>query len=716
MKAKPVLLILAVITAFSCTPKYSSWVDTSIGTGEHGHVFVGASVPHGMVALGPFSVSVGWDWCSGYHISDSSVVGFAHTRVSGTGICELVDISLMPVTGSITPERGSLDNPSGGMWSKADRSWEVSVPGYYSVPLERYGILAEMTATERTGIQRYTFPQSDSSAVIFDMENGGGFDRATSWKIEKVSDTAVRGWRFSSGWAKNQKTFFHAEFSRPFDSFTPLRDGLYARVGFKTKKGEKILVKVGISYVSLEAAEANLLAEQPGWDFEKVRSDAAKAWETELSKIRIKTSDASAKRIFYTSLYHALIHPSIFNDVDGAYRGADDKVHPDPGHKTYTVYSLWDTYRAEMPLLSIIEPDRVGDMMANMLDIFDEQGKLPIWHLVANETGTMPGHAGIIVLSDAIVKGIGGFDKGRALEALKVSAMVPERGLPQRLEYGYSPADIIRGGSVAQDMENCIADAALANAAGALGDKEAEAYFRERSHSWMNFFDKETLFIRGRKSDGSWLEPFNPYESNHRGSPYVEGNAWQYTWLVPHDLDSLISLYGSRERMLERLDTLFLADERVDGENASPDITGLIGQYVHGNEPSHHITYLYTMAGEPRKTAEKVREVLYGLYTDGPDGIAGNEDCGEISAWYILSSLGIFQPEPGCKRFWFGSPIFDSAEIDVPGGVFRIVANGNGKDHPYIGSVKLNGEPYDKGWIDYDDIMKGGVLEFTMTD
>ena len=713
MKRNTVLTLLCPVILAACSVNYNDYVDPMIGTGEHGHVFVGANVPYGMVQLGPFSVSVGWDWCSGYHVSDSSCLGFAHTRVSGTGICDLFDVSLMPVVGNVVYGRGRLDDMASGMWSPADRTREVAVPGYYSVPLTRYGILAEMTATERTGIQRYTFPQSDSSAVVFDMENGGGFDRATEWKIESVGDREVRGWRFSSGWAKNQKMFFHAEFSRPFDTFEVIGDGKYARAGFKTVRGEKVLVKVGLSPTGTDAAKANLAAEQPGWDFEKVRRDAASAWERELSKIRVKTSDRRTLRIFYTAMYHALMHPSLFNDADGAYRGADDKIHPDPGHATYTVYSLWDTYRAEMPLLSILDPGRVGEMTANMLDIFDEQGKLPIWHLMANENNTMAGHAGIIVVSDAVVKGLGGFDHKRALEAAKASAMNPERGQGARMALGYTPMEAI-GASVAHDMENAVADAALANMAGVLGDAGAEKYFRQRSHSWMNYFDPKTLFIRGRYSDGSFVEPFNPYESNHGNSAYMEGNAWQYTWLVPHDLDSLERLYGSRERMLERLDTLFLADERVDGEHASPDITGLIGQYVHGNEPSHHIIYMYTMAGEPRKAAEKVRQVLSGLYTDGPDGIAGNEDCGEISAWYILSSLGFYQAEPASKRFWFGSPIFDSAEIDVPGGVFRVIAKGNGPDAPYIESVKLNGEPYDRLWIDYDDIMKGGTLEFTM--
>ncbi|MBQ8069311.1 MAG: GH92 family glycosyl hydrolase [Bacteroidales bacterium] len=704
---------------------YTSYVNTKIGSGGHGHVFVGAGVPFGMVQLGPTSIPQDWDWCSGYHDSDNSVIGFSHTHLEGTGIGDLFDVTVMPVIGEVTYARGESSDPSTGLWSPADRSKEVSTPGYYSVPLSRYGILAEMTATNRVGLHRYTFPASDEAAIVFDLRNGGCWDTPYGTWIEKVSDNSIRGYRYSSGWASNQRVFFHAEFSKPFDNITfidgPNRDDngsvvekpMYARMDFKTTEGEQILVKVAISPVSMEGATANMAAELPGWNFENVVSDATAAWNAELSKIDVTTSDADDRTIFYTALYHTMIHPATFSDVDGKYRGSDDVVREDKSFTNYTIFSLWDTYRAAMPLLNILHPEKADDMVNTMLKIYEQQGKLPVWHLWANETDCMVGNPGVIAVGDAIVKGYNGFDVNAAYEAMKNSVMLDERGQNLRKQYGFIPSDLYNE-SIGNDMEYAIADGAVANVAAFLGKTEDEAFFRERSHSYRNYMDKETLLARGRLKDGSWRSPFNPFVSNHREQDYVEGNAWQYTWLAPQDFDGLVDFYGSREKFVSQLDTLFAQEERIDGENASPDISGLIGQYVHGNEPSHHIIYFYTMAGEPAKAADHVREVYEKMYFNNENGLAGNEDEGQMSAWYVLSSLGFYQVEPASTRFWFGAPNFPKMDVKVKGGVFSIIAEGLDETSKYIQSVELNGAPYNKGYIEFSDIEKGGTLKFIM--
>ena len=730
MKTLRIAAIAAACLAAACSGNdgavsLSSYVDPRIGSGEHGHVFVGAGVPFGMVNLGPTSIPQTWDWCSGYHESDSTVIGFSHTHLSGTGIGDLFDVTLMPVVGEVAYSRGAEPSSDAGasveeaqatgMWSYADRTREVVRPGYYRVPLLRYGVDAEMTVTKRVGLSRYTFPASDSSAVVIDLENGGCWDSPAETGFKVVSPTAVEGYRFSRGWAKDQKVFFHAEFSRPFDSFVLKGEsGRYGRACFKTGEGERIMVKVSLSAVSEQGARANMEAELPGWDFEATAQAALKAWDSELSRIKAQASDPVTLKVFYTSLFHTMIHPTLFSDVNGDYRGADGQVH-NAGRDTYTVFSLWDVYRANMPLMTIIDPERYSDFVNTMVSIFDEQGKLPVWHLWGCETDCMVGNPAIPVVADAIVKDIPGVDKEKAFEAMKATAMLDDRGQGERRKYGYMPAETIHG-ALAEDMECAIADGALATAARCLGKDEDEEYFTRSSHSYRNYFDPGTLFMRGKYADGSWVEPFNPYYSNHSVSVYVEGNAWQYTWLAPQDLDGLVQLYGSREKTVERLDSLFAASSRIDGEHASSDMTGLVGQYVHGNEPSHHIIYFYTMLGQPWKTADLVRQVLTTLYDATPSGIAGNEDAGQMSAWYVLSAMGLYQVEPAGARYWFGSPILDKAEIAVPGGRFTIIAKDNSPSNKYIKKVTLNGKPYDKWFIDYSDIVKGGELVFEMCD
>ena len=719
-------LLLTACAQPAAEENYTRFVDPKIGTGGHGHVFVGANVPFGMVQVGPTSIPQAWDWTSGYHASDSTVIGFSHTHLSGTGIGDLFDITVMPVVGEVTYARGEENDPASGLWSYADRTREITKPGYYSVPLVRYGITAELTATERVGLHRYTFPASDAAAVVFDLENGGCWDKATDTGFRFSDDsTRIAGWRCSTGWAKNQEVYFVAEFSKPAKGISYLQPGeiddskmpriaaRYARVDFDTAEGEQVLVKVALSPVSIEGAKANLAAELPGWDFDATAAAADKAWNDELSKVKIETEDETSKRIFYTALYHTMVAPSLFCDVNGDYRGADGKVHENPGRDTYTTFSLWDTYRAAMPLMTVLHPERMPDIIQTMLHIADEQGRLPVWHLWGNETDCMVGNPGIVAVADAIVKGIGGFDREKAFETIRKTAMNPDRGNGLRMEYGYIPCEMFNE-AVAYDMEYALADGAAARAAEALGKAEDAKYFEERSHSYRNYFDPQTGFMRGRDSKKGWRTPFNAFASTHRADDYCEGNAWQYTWLAPHDVAGLVGCFGSRARMLEKLDSLFTVSSVVEGGETSPDISGLIGQYAHGNEPSHHILYLYTMLGQPWETADKVREVLTTLYHAAPDGLSGNEDVGQMSAWYVLSSLGMYEAEPAGGRYWFGSPLFDRVEITVPGGTFTIVAENNSAANKYIQRVWLNGQPYTKPWIGHADLMKGGELRFEM--
>ena len=688
---------------------YCSFVNPKIGTGGHGHVFVGANVPFGLVQLGPTSIPQEWDWCSGYHESDSTVIGFSHTHLSGTGIGDLFDVTVMPVI-------GATDTGREGACSYALRSQEVAEPGYYSVPLERYGITAELTATSRVGLHRYTFPASEEAALVFDLENGGCWDKVTDagFEVQKNEEgqvTAIGGYRYSTGWAKNQKIFFWAEFSRPSADFTVM-ENLYGRYTLgHTGEGEQLLVKVALSPVSVEGARANMEAELPGWDFEATRSAARQAWNAELGKVRVETPDQDRKIVFYTALYHTMIAPSVFNDVNGDYRGSDDVVrHGD--FQNYTTWSLWDVYRAAMPLATILHPEKVNDFTQTFYHIYKEQGDLPVWHLMGNETDCMVGNPGTVSFADFIIKGFdGGLSAQDLLAAMVDTDLRNDRGLDLRHRYGFIPSDLMRE-SVANDMEYAIADGALANAAAFLGYPEVEAKYREQSHSYRHYWDPELQFMRGRKTDGKFTEPFDPIYSRHETSDYTEGTGWQYIWLVPQDVDGLVELFGSREAMLAKLDGLFEAPDHVEGENASPDISGLIGQYAHGNEPGHHTIYLYSMLGAPEKAAARIREVYDTMYFNGAEGLAGNEDVGQMSAWYVLSSMGFYQVEPASTRFWFGLPLFPREDVSVAGGTFTIKAQGPLDGH--IASVRLNGQAYDKPYIDYSDIVAGGVLEFTL--
>ena len=692
---------VALATIFSVSAQdYTQYVNPFIGTGGHGHVFLGANVPFGNIQAGPTQKKQGWDWCSGYHYSDSTVIGFGQMHLSGTGIGDLGDVSLLPMT-----------NPS-QREVKFSHKAEYVRPGYYSVMLAS-GIRVELTATQRVAFHRYSFPADATKGYIaLNLAQGIGWDKMTSCKFKQESDKTITGFRMSEGWAKDQRVYFVAEFSEP----VKLEENECDTIGIFSvvSTNQPLLVKVGISAVSVENARKNLQQELPGWNFASVVAKANADWNRELSKIAIKTQDERAKRIFYTALYHTMIAPSVFSDVNGEYRGADGKTHK--GDFTdYTTFSLWDTYRAAFPLMTLIQPEMQRDLAETMLHIFKQQGKLPVWHLMGNETDCMVGNPGVPVLVDIALKGFN-VNKKAVFEAVKASAMRDERGMGLLKKYGYIPCDLDpEKETVAKGLEYALADACIAKLAKQLGKTEDYKYFYKRSQSYRDFyFDKQTKFMRGVTSDHKFREPFDPFSTVHRQDDYTEGNAWQYVWLVPHDVHGLVAAFGGEKPFASKLDSLFIVNGDM-GADASPDITGLIGQYAHGNEPSHHILYMYNYVGQPWKGADKIRYVLANLYHDDFDGLSGNEDVGQMSAWYILSSVGFYQVDPAGGRYVFGSPLFDEATLNVGNGkTFRVVAHNNSSENKYIQSAKLNGKPYTRSYIDFKDIVRGGTLEFVM--
>ena len=739
MKAKHLILGLAAFALLSsCGTKGTAdparildRVDPTIGTGGHGHVFVGANVPFGMVQAGPQQIIDAWDWCSGYHASDTLVIGFSHTHLSGTGIGDLGDILLMPFDParkrytSLYMDRKRQE--ARHIYARLDHDREELAPGYYRVDLDDYGIRAEMTATPRSAVHRYTF-SGDKGAMLVDLCSGIGWDIATSWSLEVLDNTHLRGCRRSMGWARSQAVYFYAEFSRPFivddeEVITEERTP-YAReresattLLFDTAKDKTVTVRVGISPVSEDAAQANLAAEQGPADnrlrFEELHGRARSAWAEALGKIRIEPLDDTQATIFYTALYHSMIAPALFSDADGGYRGADYRNHTGETDQ-YTIFSLWDAYRAAFPLMTIIEPERCRAFAETFMNIYRQQGKLPVWHLWGNETDCMVGNPGVIILGDFVKKGLY-TDKAAALEAMVASEMKDERGLEFIKEYGFIPYDKSEEvETVAKALEFAIADHAVAETAAAVGDAETEALFRTRSRSWNKYFDPQTQFMRATAADGSFREPFNPFRALHMRDDYTEGNAWQYTWLVPHDAEGLIGRFGGREPFLAKLDALFKAEGDLGGD--ASDVTGLIGQYAHGNEPVHHVAYLYNVAGRQDRTCEVVRTVMDSLYTATPDGLCGNEDVGQMSAWYVLSALGLYQLDPVGGDFQIGSPAVKKAVISLEGGrTFTILAPANSRENIYVRSIRLNGEPLSEPHISYADIMRGGTLELEMT-
>lgn len=726
--------IISILFGSSCSIEpqrgidkdYESLVNPLIGSGGHGHVFVGASVPHGMVQLGPNNLSKGWDWSSGYHHSDSTIIGFAQTHLSGTGIADLGDVIFMP-TGKLSI-RTANDTASfaKSYYSSFKKKSEFVSPSYYSVKLDRYNIKAELTATTRVGLQRYQYPKDGEANVIVNLEESVQSLMARkgtlSSGIKIINDSTITGYRISDEWAKDHRVYFTTIFSKPIiksQLFLGTRiiegvqaDGKKLNAIFNFKNdGQPLLLKTGISYVSEAGAAANLKAEMPGWDFDATRSKAKSQWQQSLAVFDFNAADKAIVEQFYTALYHTQIAPSIFSDVNGDYRGADGKVYQAKGFTPFTVFSLWDTYRATHPLYTLTD-DKVADYANSLLSINEQQKKMPVWHLVGNETGTMVGYHSIPVVVDAYLKGFD-LDKERIWNAVKDFNQYDELGLKDIREKGYISADK-EVWSVAKGLEYAIDSYAIAKFAQKIGKADAYKYYFNNSKNFKHYFDARVGFMRGKLSDGSWRANFNPYQSIHLEDDYVEGNAWQYTWLVPHDVEGLVNLFGGKNKFENKLDSLFKVKSALN-KGASIDITGMIGQYAHGNEPSHHILYLYPFIGKQYKTAEKVREVFSKFYKVAPDGLIGNEDCGQMSAWYIFSSIGFYPVNPVNGMFVFGSPIADEVTIKLNNGKkFNVKALNNSLVNKYIQSIKLNGKPYSKSYILYKDIMNGGNLEYQM--
>lgn len=703
----------------------TAYVDPFIGTAAHGHVFPGAVTPFGMVQLSPDNGTSGWDWCSGYNYSDTVIAGFSHTHLSGTGIGDLCDILFMPsMEGFIISGADSTLSAAKENRTTFSHDNEQARPGYYSVVLDN-GVDVELTATPRCGIQRYTASHDGIMEVLVDLGFAINWDKPVSCSLA-WEGTHLEGKRLSSGWASMQHQYFMSEFSEQPLSLLMIRNGMPLTglqcegsniaciLRFEVKKGEEVIVKTGLSAVDIEGASANLQAEMPGWDFNLAAAAARQAWQQRLGVIRASSDNPGVKKIFYTALYHSMIAPSLYSDTDGRYRGTDLEIHTADSFTNFTVFSLWDTYRAAHPLFTVTAPDLVDDFVNTMLNIYLQQGKLPVWSLTGNETNCMIGYHSVPVLADAVHKGFTGFDKDLALEASLHSANLSFRGLDHYIKYGYVPSDL-ENESVAKTLEYAIDDWCVAQMASDMGNDSITDLFMKRSGNYRNVFDTSLLFVRGRMSDGTWRGDFDPLYSNHFRSDFTEGNAWQYTWLVPHDTKGLIELFSSAEIFVQRLDSLFTVSEQVRGEDSSPDISGLIGQYAHGNEPSHHIAYLFSAAGYPEKTSAAVRRIMTSLYTAGKDGICGNEDCGQMSAWYVFSAMGFYPLNPADGKFLFGSPLLDEAVISLPENrTFIVIAENNSSQSALIESVFLNGEKLDRNYITYNEIVKGGELRFVM--
>jgi predicted alpha-1,2-mannosidase len=726
-----IFILLIVNSAISQQKKikqnsdYTQYVDPIIGSAGHGHVFVGANVPFGAVQLGPVNVFEGWDWCSGYNYASNTILGFTHTHLSGTGIGDLNDILLLPVSGKVALTKGTKEDMATGYGSYFSHKNEISKPGYYSVVLDKYKIKAELTASERVGFHKYTFDTNADSHVLLDLADGIGWDRPVKTFIKKIDETKIVGYRYSAGWAADQRIYFAMEFSEPianialYDSIAPVKgnegEGLKMKaiLDFKTLKNKQVLVKVGISPVSFENASANIKSEIPNWDFDKTVKEANSKWNKELSKIQIKGNDKTMK-VFYTSLYHTMFAPSVFNDANWDYRGTDKKVYEKANFTNYTTFSLWDTYRGLHPLYTITQAEKINDIVKSFLAIYQQQGRLPVWHLMGNETNTMNGNHSIAVIADAYLKDYRDYDTELAYEAMKKTAMQTRDGMDYVQKLEYIPADKVLE-SVGNALEYAIDDYAIAQMAKSLNKTEDYTYFMKRANLYKLYFDKETTFMRGKLADGNWRTPFNPLSSVHRKDDYVEGNAWQYTWLVPQDPYGLIDLFGSEDKFLAKLDALFLLTDKVEGEDVSPDISGLIGQYAHGNEPNHHTPYLYAYAGQPWKTAKLIREIDDKFYSTKPDGLCGNEDLGQMSAWYILSAMGFYSVNPANGIYVLGSPLVNNAVIHYKENIsFKINAIDNSAANIYIQKAEYNGKPYTKSYITHDMIIKGGELKLYM--
>ncbi|CAM2066407.1 GH92 family glycosyl hydrolase [Sulfidibacter corallicola] len=723
-----------------------SHVDPFLGTGGYGHTFPGAVMPFGMVQLSPDTASrdpkESYPWCAGYRYEDPTILGFSHTHLSGTGHSDLGDFLVMPMVGEVHTDPGPEDRPDQGYRSRFSHDLERAEPGYYTVQLLDPDVKAELTATTRVGVHRYTFPETERAHILMDLVHAiYNFDGKVVWSSVTVhDDRVVTGYRQTTGWAPDRRIYFAAEFSKPFKSYSLTREDrehYYFRergvrrqpVGaqtfsgrklklvfhFDTEANEPILLKVGISPTDVAGARRNLEKEVPHWDFERVRHEAKTAWRQELDRVRID-GDRATKQIFYTSLYHASIAPMTYCDVDGRYPGMDGCIRNAGDHLNYTVFSLWDTYRATHPLFTLIQRERVPDMIRSMVRHYEENPRkqLPIWSLHGNETYCMIGYHAVSVIGDAYLKGIRGFDVARAYQAVRDTATHPDYdGLHHYRKRGYVPIDL-EPEAASKTLEYAYDDFVIAQMARALGRKADFRAFSERAKSYRNVFDPVTGFMRARLADGRFREPFDPFRAAWAGD-YTEGNAWQYSWYVPHDVQGLIELMGGRHSFVTKLDRLFEVETDEEKYKEVDDISGLIGQYVHGNEPSHHIAYLYNYAGMPWRTQERIAQILSVMYQTGPEGLAGNEDCGQMSAWYLFSALGFYPVAPGDGVYVIGKPSLPRATIQLGGGkTFVVTAEDLSPENIYIQSVRLNGKDWPYSYLYHRDIAVGGSLHFEM--
>ena len=685
-------------------------VNPFVGTDGHGHTFPGATVPFGMVQLSPDTRVEGWDACAGYHYSDSTLLGFSHTHLNGTGVADYGDILFLPAIGK----------PGAKSRARFSHTHESASPGYYKVQLLDEHIAAELTATRRVGVHRYTFPKTNQATIQIDLRHGLGPDRVIDSWLEFVNENEVAGFRRSEGWAKNQHLYFVARFSKPFRRSGFLSDtvekgrklmghDVRAFVQFDIPANDAVVIKVALSSVSVDGARKNLDEEMPGWDFDKTRKDAAQLWNKELGKIQVEGGTNGQKRTFYTALYHALIAPNTFSDVDGRYRAMNGEIRVAKDFEMYTVFSLWDTFRTEHPLLTIIDQKRTVDFVRSLLEKYKESSVLPVWELWSNETWTMIGYHAVPVIIDAYAKGILGFDADLALRAMKSSAMQDHYGLKYYRDHGFISADH-ENESVSKTLEYAYDDWCIAEMLGLMGKQEEHEQYLERSQFYRNLFDPSTGFMRAKRN-GGWVEPFDPVAVTNE---YTEANAWQYSFFLPQDIPGLIGLHGGKEGLEKKLDEFFFGASAMAGRQQS-DITGMIGQYAQGNEPSHHVAYLYNDVGAPWKTQMLVRRVLDSLYTDKPDGLCGNDDCGQMSAWYVMSAMGFYPVTPGKPVYSIGSPLFDKVTLQLETGKkFIIKARNNSRKNKFIQAISFNGVQSKKLVLKHADIMVGGMIEFEM--
>ena len=727
MKKRIFLSIFLLCAQLFAQQNFTQYVNPFIGTGGHGHTYPGATVPFGMVQLSPDNGKSGWDWCSGYNISSDTIVGFSHTHLSGTGIGDLCDILFMPASLPKDADENTIIHEK--YLSKFSHNNETASPGYYSVILDDYDIKSELTAALRSGFQKHTFNKISKQLISLDLGYTVNWDAPIQTFIQIIDPQTIAGFRLSKGWANDQRVYFYTKFSKPIINSYLLQDSVYKNNAvqvngksvrgifeFGVPQGESLLIKTGISTVDIDGAKLNLANDIKDWNFDKTRKEALQKWNKELSKIQFKSNDKNIMTTFYTAFYHSMLAPVIYSDVRGNYKGADGKIHKAEGFNRYGIFSLWDTFRAENPLFTIVQSERVADMVKSMLASGNEHGYLPVWELLGNETYCMIGYHSVPVIADAILKGFKGFDYNKAYSAMKKWAMRDSLGLTFYRKMGYIPSDKEKE-SVSMTLEYAYDDWCIVQTAKYLGNEEDYKYFSARANYYRNLFDPQTGFMRGKTSEGKWITPFDPRNPTIGNHDYTEGNAWQYTWSVQHDVQGLIDLFGGKEKFSNKLDSLFETDSKLVGENIQPDISGMIGQYAHGNEPSHHISYMYDSAGKPWKTQMRVRQIMSKLYNDTNEGLCGNEDCGQMSAWYIFSALGFFPMNPSSGIYVIGSPLVNEATINLGNKKkFHISARNNSPQNIYIRSVKLNGKILSRSYITHKEILNGGTLEFEMAD